>query len=77
MEQPKDATEATRRALEELVRTLPEDTGEDFELARKGFIATIPDAKILNAAGHAVWDMGTFAFQGEECGCPETVNPSL
>jgi alkyl sulfatase BDS1-like metallo-beta-lactamase superfamily hydrolase len=77
MEQPKDATEATRRALEALVRTLPEDTGEDFELARKGFIATIPDAKILNAAGHAVWDMGTFAFEGEGCGCPETVNPSL
>lgn len=77
MEQPKDATEATRQALASLVKTLPQDTGEDFELARKGFIATIPGAKILNAHGHAVWDMGTFAFEGEGCDCPDTVNPSL
>ena len=77
MEQPKDATEATRHALAELAKTLPQDTGEDFELAKKGFIATIPDAKVLNENGHAVWDMGTFAFEGEGCGCPETVNPSL
>src|SRR5690606_13282807 len=77
MEQPKDATAATREALETLKATLPKDTGEDFELARKGFIATIPDAKVLNEHGHAVWDMGTFAFEGEGCDCPDTVNPSL
>jgi len=77
MEQPKDATAATREALEALKATLPKDTGEDFELARKGFIATIPDAKVLNEHGHAVWDMGTFAFEGEGCDCPGTVNPSL
>lgn len=77
MEQPKDATEATRRALAEFAKALPPDTGADFELVKRGFIATIPDAKVLNEAGHAVWDMGTFAFAGEHCDCPDTVNPSL
>ncbi len=77
MEQPKDATEATKRALAEFAKTLPPDTGADFELVKRGFIATIPDAKVLNEAGHAVWDMGTFAFAGEGCDCPDTVNPSL
>ena len=78
MEGPKDASAATRAAHEKLRQQLPADSGEDFELARRGFIATIPDAKVLNDAGQAVWDMGTFAFQEEEGGaCPATVNPSL
>ncbi|MDO9126513.1 MAG: MBL fold metallo-hydrolase, partial [Parvibaculum sp.] len=77
MEQPKDATEATRRAHAALARQLPPDTDEDMGLATRGFMGTIPDAKILNEAGHAVWDMSTFAFQGDGCGCPDTVNPSL
>ncbi len=81
METPKDATAATRRAHEALRAALPPDTPDDFALARKGFIGTIPDAKVLNAAGHAVWDMGTFSFidtAHDGCtGCPDTVNPSL
>lgn len=77
MEQPKDATEATRRAHAALARQLPPDTDEDMGLVTRGFMGTIPDAKILNEAGHAVWDMSTFAFQGDGCGCPDTVNPSL
>lgn len=77
MEAPKDATEATKRALAEFAKTLPADSGEDFELVKQGFIGTIPGGKILNEAGHAVWDMETFAFEGEGCDCPDTVNPSL
>jgi alkyl sulfatase BDS1-like metallo-beta-lactamase superfamily hydrolase len=77
MEQPKDATEATKRALADFAKELPADTGADFELVRQGFIGTIPDGKIVNAAGNAVWDMSTFAFEGEGCDCPDTVNPSL
>lgn len=77
MQEPKDATAATRQANEALKRGLPADTGEDFDLVERGFIGTIPDGKILNDAGHAVWDMSTFAFEGEGCDCPDTVNPSL
>lgn len=72
---PKDATEATRKAQAETAASLPEDTNEDFDLARKGFIGTIPNAKVLNDAGHAVWDMSRFDFIKDDA--PDSVNPSL
>ena len=77
MNQPKDATEATRRANAALAASLPCDTGEDFEDARRGFIGTIPDARIADAAGRVFWSMADFAFQAEGQDCPATVNPSL
>lgn len=73
---PKDATEATRRAHQKLRETLPAPSAEDFENSNRGFIATIPDARILNEAGHAVWEMGSFAFETAATP-PDTVNPSL
>jgi alkyl sulfatase BDS1-like metallo-beta-lactamase superfamily hydrolase len=77
MESAKDATEATRRAHAALAGRLPHDTGEDFEDARRGFIGTIPDAKIANAAGRIFWNMADFAFEADGEACPATVNPSL
>ena len=74
---PKEATEATCHAHAHLRATLPQETGEDFELARRGFIDTIPDAKSLNEAGFPVWDMSTFAFVKEGSEAPGSVNPSL
>jgi alkyl sulfatase BDS1-like metallo-beta-lactamase superfamily hydrolase len=38
----KDASPATQAALEAARTTLPPEDGEDFRLARRGFIATIP-----------------------------------
>ena len=77
MQTPKDATEATCRAHAHVRTTMPVDTGADFDLVKRGFIATIPDAKSLNAAGHPVWDMSQFAFEVEGSEAPDTVNPSL
>ncbi len=74
---PKDATPATCRAHAHVRASLPAETGADFEKSRRGFIATIPDAKSLNAAGFPVWDMGQFAFEAEGSEAPDTVNPSL
>lgn len=74
---PKDATLATCRAHAHVRASLPAETGADFERSRRGFIATIPDAKSLNAAGFPVWDMGQFAFEAEGSEAPDTVNPSL
>ncbi|MBI1261998.1 MAG: MBL fold metallo-hydrolase [Rhizobiales bacterium] len=74
---PNDATDATRKAQAHLCNHLPKETGEDFEDARRGFIATIPDAKSLHAMGHATWDMSTFDFIKEGSPAPDTVNPSL
>lgn len=73
----KEASEATCRAYGHLHGHLPKDTREDFELARRGFIATIPDAKSMNAAGLPVWDMSAFSFIEEGSQAPATVNPSL
>ncbi len=73
---PKDATSATKDALAKSAVQLPTDSPKDFDLARRGFLATREDVKILNADGNPVWDMGTFAFQKEEQ-APDTVHPSL
>lgn len=75
MHAPKDATEATRRAQEAVLRTLPAETGQDAEDVARGFIGTIPDAAVLGASGMPVWSMQPFGFLAEEC--PDTVNPSL
>src|SRR3546814_11953549 len=76
MQGPKDATEATCRAHAHLAKGLPKASDTDFELSKRGFIATIPDARILNEAGHAVWEMSSFAFE-DEATPPDTINPSL
>ena len=77
MTQPQDASEFTRQANAKLLSELPADSGEDFTLANKGFIATIPDARVENAQGNAVWDMQKFDFCKPGTQCPDTVNPSL
>lgn len=77
MSAPKEATTATKAANEKFSGKLPPDDGGDFELAKKGFIGTIPDARVENAAGHAVWDMSRFDFIQEGAPAPDSVNPSL
>jgi alkyl sulfatase BDS1-like metallo-beta-lactamase superfamily hydrolase len=74
---PKPATQSTVLANRALAAALPPDSGEDFADARRGFIGTIPDARIANQDGRVFWDMGPFAFEGEGHACPDTVNPSL
>ena len=76
MTAPKDATDATLRAHAALRGGLPADDGQDFADARRGFIGTIPDARVENATGGVVWNMGAFAFEEAE-EAPPTVNPSL
>jgi len=72
----KDATHATCAAHARLRESLPAPSQEDFENSTRGFIATIPDARIVNEAGHPVWELTSFAFEDEETP-PDTVNPSL
>ena len=72
---PKDATAATIAANAALAARLPADDGADFARADRGFIGTIPDARVNGPGGGPVWDMAPFAFETGEC--PPTVNPSL
>ncbi len=49
---------------------------ESFDDAARGLLGSIPDARILSARGHVVWDMATFDFLDDEQS-PDSVNPSL
>ena len=77
MQTPKNATDATRKAHAAMAATLPPPSDQDFIDAKRGFVATVSDANILNEAGHAVWDMGKYSFIKEGAPAPDTVNPGL
>ena len=69
------ATEATRAAHARVAASLPIADQTDFENARRGFLATIEEDRILNEDGSIAWDSRQFDFiQGA---APDTVNPSL
>ncbi|MFN7150111.1 MAG: MBL fold metallo-hydrolase, partial [Microthrixaceae bacterium] len=74
---PKDATESTRAVLAGARDGLPFDDTTDFDDARRGLIAELPDGgAIRDADGNTVWDVGQYDWvnHGE---CPDTVHPSL
>src|SRR5712671_5970723 len=73
--QPKDAEPTTRRANDEVLRSLPFGDRVDFDEAQRGFIAALPGA-IMSADGQrTIWSMQPYAFETGEA--PATVNPSL
>jgi alkyl sulfatase BDS1-like metallo-beta-lactamase superfamily hydrolase len=72
---PKDAAPATIAANAALAATLPVDDGKDFERAGRGFIATLPDARV-ESDGRVTWDQGPYRFE-DEAAAPASVNPSL
>jgi alkyl sulfatase BDS1-like metallo-beta-lactamase superfamily hydrolase len=47
-----------------------------FEEAQRGFVGSIPDARITAADGRVVWDLSAFAFL-ESIESPDSVHPSL
>jgi len=75
---PKPATQATRSANAEVLRTLPFSDKADFEDARRGLIARPETLTIKDAKGNVVWDMEQFkTYIGPDKPAPDTVNPSL
>jgi alkyl sulfatase BDS1-like metallo-beta-lactamase superfamily hydrolase len=75
MAESKDATAATLAANAALLAALPAEDGADFERATRGFIDTLPDARV-EMNGRVAWDISPFAFE-QTPDCPDTVNPSL
>ena len=70
-----DATAATVKVNEEMAKALKLDDPQDFEDAKKGFIAR-PEGKIMSADGSTVLiDFDAYKFV--EGKAPPTVNPSL
>ncbi|MGA9925253.1 MAG: alkyl sulfatase dimerization domain-containing protein [Isosphaeraceae bacterium] len=70
-----DATAMTRRSNASVAQQLPFQDSEDFEDARRGFVATLPDATIRSSDGRVVWSLKDYEFLKDEA--PPTVNPSL
>ncbi|GAA5204024.1 alkyl/aryl-sulfatase [Microbacterium jejuense] len=73
--QQREPETSIREAQAKLLASLPFDDVDDFAAADRGFIGTLDDPQIRNAAGDVVWDAAAYDFiQGD---APDTVNPSL
>src|SRR4051812_5895743 len=74
--QSRDAEPATRAANDAFLKSLPFSDRADFDDAKRGFIATLPDGVIAGPGGRPAFDTRPYAFlQKDEA--PATVNPSL
>jgi alkyl sulfatase BDS1-like metallo-beta-lactamase superfamily hydrolase len=75
-QQPREAEPATVAAQEAVRKSLPLADRTDFDEARAGFVATLPDALIEGAGGRPAWSMKPYSFL-DAPEAPPTVNPSL
>ena len=66
----------TLEVLKAARATLPFADTRDFDEQKKGFIAPMPDLKIMADAGHVAWDMERFQFLDEEDEF-DSIHPSL
>jgi alkyl sulfatase BDS1-like metallo-beta-lactamase superfamily hydrolase len=73
---PLDATAVTRSLNRAVLDALPFADTQDFDDARRGFVATLPEVEIKNAQGRVVWSLRDYAFL-DHAEAPPTVNPSL
>jgi alkyl sulfatase BDS1-like metallo-beta-lactamase superfamily hydrolase len=72
------ADTATKKINAAVLHQLPFADKQDFEDARRGLIAPLPDNGVIrDKEGKPVWDLSGFSFIKEEAAAPETVNPSL
>jgi alkyl sulfatase BDS1-like metallo-beta-lactamase superfamily hydrolase len=72
----RDAEPATRAAHAAMAAKLPFGDVGDFQAAKRGLIAPLPDGMVRAANGTVLWNLGEYAFIDGEL-APATVNPSL
>jgi alkyl sulfatase BDS1-like metallo-beta-lactamase superfamily hydrolase len=72
----RDAEPATRAANAAMAAKLPFGDTADFEAAKRGLIATVPEGLVRTGGGTVLWNLGEYAFIDGEL-APSTVNPSL
>lgn len=75
MSEQRDATKFTQYANEAWLTQLDWENKADFENASRGFVASLEDPIIRNAAGGVALDLDAYNFLEEEA--PDTANPSL
>ncbi|MGL4793677.1 MAG: alkyl/aryl-sulfatase [Aeromonas jandaei] len=75
---PKPASEFTIKANQGVLHTLPFNDKQDFEDAKRGFIAKPDTLTIKDDKGNVVWDLEQYkTYIGLDKASPDTVNPSL
>jgi len=67
--------EPIREANAAVRMRLPFENREDFDDARRGFVASLSEPLITATDGRVVWDADGWSFVDGEC--PDSVNPSL
>src|SRR5437868_5791712 len=72
----RDAEPATRTANAAMAARLPFGEQKDFEAAKRGLIAPVPEGVVRSHSGSVLWNLGEYAFIDGEL-APATVNPSL
>jgi alkyl sulfatase BDS1-like metallo-beta-lactamase superfamily hydrolase len=72
----RDAEPATKAANAAMAAQLPFADTADFEAAKCGLIATVPEGIVRTGGGTVLWNLGEYAFIDGEL-APDTVNPSL
>ncbi len=72
----RDAEAATRAANAAMAARLDFSDNRDFEAARRGLVAPVPDGVVTAKSGTVLWNLGEYAFIDGEL-APSTVNPSL
>ncbi|WP_291038329.1 alkyl sulfatase dimerization domain-containing protein [Herbiconiux sp.] len=70
-----EASDSIRVQHADVLARSPFGDDRDFAAAERGFIGTLDDPKIRDAAGEVVWDASTYDFLTGDA--PDTVNPSL
>jgi alkyl sulfatase BDS1-like metallo-beta-lactamase superfamily hydrolase len=73
----KDATAATVKANAAVLKKLPFNIKDDYELAQRGYITSLTDGTVMrdDGLGYA-WNLNDYVFLSQE-NAPATVNPSL
>lgn len=71
------ATSVTRRANQQARMSLHFADRQDYDDARRGFVATLSPLLIKSTDGRVVWDMESYGFLSGDGANPDTVNPSL
>jgi alkyl sulfatase BDS1-like metallo-beta-lactamase superfamily hydrolase len=68
---PQDATAITRALNRAVLDTLPFADTQDFDDARRGFEASLPEIEIRNAQGRVVWSLRDYAFLEQHVDGPQ------
>jgi alkyl sulfatase BDS1-like metallo-beta-lactamase superfamily hydrolase len=74
---PKDPSEATAAANHDALAHYDMADMADFYDADRGFVAAIPDRKLLHDDGSVMFDLSRLDYLSDDAPAPDSVNPSL